>query len=62
MVAETGDCEQERLKLVIVGDGASGKTSLLATFSQGVFPLEYVPTIFDNRVCAYRVDQFDIGT
>ncbi len=31
-----------RRKLVIVGDGACGKTSLLCSFALGEFPKEYV--------------------
>ena len=35
-------CSQIRRKLVIVGDGACGKTSLLCSFALGEFPKEYV--------------------
>ncbi|GJN94544.1 hypothetical protein Rhopal_007627-T1 [Rhodotorula paludigena] len=38
-----------RRKLVIVGDGACGKTSLLSVFAMGEFPQEYTPTIFEVR-------------
>jgi GTPase SAR1 family protein len=33
---------QIRRKLVIVGDGACGKTSLLCVFAVGEFPQQYV--------------------
>ena len=36
-----------RRKLVIVGDGACGKTSLLSVFALGEFPESYEPTIFE---------------
>jgi len=45
-----------RRKLVIVGDGACGKTSLLCSFALGEFPKEYEPTIFENYVAEIRLD------
>ena len=45
-----------RKKLVIVGDGACGKTCLLIVFSKDQFPDVYVPTVFDNSVADIEVD------
>jgi len=45
-----------RRKLVIVGDGACGKTCLLIVFSKGSFPEVYVPTVFENYVADVVVD------
>ncbi|KAH3700828.1 hypothetical protein DPMN_075808 [Dreissena polymorpha] len=45
-----------RKKLVIVGDGACGKTSLLIVFSKDQFPQNYVPTVFENYVADIEVD------
>lgn len=43
-------------KLVIVGDGACGKTSLLIVYIRGEFPDDYVPTVFENYVADVTVD------
>ncbi|XP_039253858.1 rho-related GTP-binding protein RhoA-A-like [Styela clava] len=45
-----------RKKLVIVGDGACGKTCLLIVFSKDEFPEVYVPTVFENYVADIEVD------
>uniref|UniRef100_A0A3B3UE74 Rho-related GTP-binding protein RhoA-A-like n=1 Tax=Poecilia latipinna TaxID=48699 RepID=A0A3B3UE74_9TELE len=48
------------LKLVIVGDGACGKTCLLTVFTKDQFPEVYVPTVFENYVADIEVDQKQI--
>ncbi|KAG7472157.1 hypothetical protein MATL_G00105600, partial [Megalops atlanticus] len=45
-----------RKKLVIVGDGACGKTCLLIVFSKDQFPEVYVPTVFENYIADIEVD------
>eukprot|EP00056_Hartaetosiga_gracilis_P019785 m.15991 g.15991 ORF g.15991 m.15991 type:complete len:196 (-) comp7932_c0_seq1:171-758(-) len=41
-----GDGEQR--KLVCIGDGTCGKTCLLVVFAKKEFPVDHVPTVFDN--------------
>ncbi|RUS89599.1 hypothetical protein EGW08_002617, partial [Elysia chlorotica] len=45
-----------RKKLVVVGDGACGKTCLFIVFSSDTFPEDYVPTVFENYVADITVD------
>ncbi|KIW08479.1 uncharacterized protein PV09_01381 [Verruconis gallopava] len=54
-MAQNGESVMRR-KLVIIGDGACGKTSLLSVFTLGYFPTRYVPTVFENYVTDCRVD------
>jgi small GTP-binding protein len=44
------DSTPSRRKLVVVGDGSCGKTSLLIKFCNDQFNEAYVPTVFDNYV------------
>ncbi|KAH8556127.1 Rho2 GTPase [Umbelopsis sp. PMI_123] len=45
-----------RIKLVIVGDGACGKTSVLHVFQYGTFLRDHIPTVFDTNVYTVQVD------
>ncbi|CAG8482303.1 3914_t:CDS:2, partial [Ambispora leptoticha] len=47
-------------KLVVLGDGACGKTSLLNVFTRGYFPQVYEPTVFENHVHDIWVDNQQI--
>ncbi|RWS00987.1 uncharacterized protein B4U79_06914, partial [Dinothrombium tinctorium] len=42
-------------KLVIVGDGACGKTCLLIMFSKDQFPEVYMPTVSENYAADIEV-------
>ncbi|XP_036592205.1 transforming protein RhoA-like [Trichosurus vulpecula] len=45
-----------RQKLVMVGDGACGKTCLLLVFSKDQFPENYMHTVYENYVADIEVD------
>ena len=43
-------------KVVIVGDGMVGKTSILMSFIYKKFPTEYVPTVLETYAHTLTVD------
>jgi small GTP-binding protein len=49
----------QTLKLVIVGDGAVGKTCMLVVHSNGTFPTDYVPTVCENYRCKVIRDDIE---
>ncbi|EFA11249.1 Ras-like GTP-binding protein Rho1 [Tribolium castaneum] len=47
-------------KIVVIGDGACGKTSLSVAFSQNEFPETHVPTIYDTYTKTITVDEQNV--
>ncbi|KAK7490190.1 hypothetical protein BaRGS_00018535 [Batillaria attramentaria] len=45
---QQGTVPPRRVKCVLVGDGAVGKTSLIVSYTTNGYPTEYLPTAFDN--------------
>ncbi|KAK2100071.1 hypothetical protein P7K49_021419, partial [Saguinus oedipus] len=43
------------VKVVLVGDGGCGKTSLLTVFADGAFPESYTPTVFERHLIDLQV-------
>ncbi|KAJ2903285.1 GTP-binding protein RHO3 [Zalerion maritima] len=60
MPALCGGNKTVQRKVVLLGDGACGKTSLLNVFTRGYFPTVYEPTVFENYVHDIFVDSVHI--
>ena len=48
------------IKLISVGDGGSGKTSLMLAYAENKFPFDYLPTFLDD--CVVTVSPAGIPT
>eukprot|EP00026_Physarum_polycephalum_P016368 Phypoly_transcript_17257.p1 GENE.Phypoly_transcript_17257~~Phypoly_transcript_17257.p1 ORF type:complete len:223 (+),score=34.75 Phypoly_transcript_17257:70-738(+) len=46
--------KEDHFKIVLVGDGAIGKTSLLQVFYTKKFPEEYIPTVLDLQFGQFK--------
>jgi len=51
----------QSFKIVVVGDGAVGKTTFLISFTLDCFNQEYIPTVFDNFTTVYKMEDRPIS-
>jgi Ras-related C3 botulinum toxin substrate 1 len=48
--------EQQDIKCVLVGDKGAGKTSILMTHHTGIYPVDYIPEVYDMHNEVITVD------
>jgi GTPase SAR1 family protein len=61
MTSNNKGMAQKTRKLVVVGDGMSGKTCLLFAFKGDPFDPEQPPTIFDTYPAEVEVDKTTVS-
>ncbi|CAD8198885.1 unnamed protein product [Paramecium pentaurelia] len=52
--------EPQPIKVVVIGDSSVGKTSILLTYTQDRFPIDYIPTVFENYSNVICVDNTQV--
>uniref|UniRef100_A0A803V2P2 Ras homolog family member F, filopodia associated n=1 Tax=Ficedula albicollis TaxID=59894 RepID=A0A803V2P2_FICAL len=50
----------KEVKVVIVGDGGCGKTSLLMVYAKGAFPEQYAPSVFEKYTTSVTVGKKEV--
>ncbi|XP_032864161.1 rho-related GTP-binding protein RhoF isoform X2 [Tyto alba] len=51
---------KKEVKVVIVGDGGCGKTSLLMVYAKGAFPEQYAPSVFEKYTTSVTVGKKEV--
>ncbi|KAM8961806.1 rho-related GTP-binding protein RhoF [Pelodytes ibericus] len=51
---------RKEIKIVIVGDGGCGKTSLLMVYAKGAFPERYAPSVFEKYTTSITIGNKEI--
>ncbi|XP_068101075.1 rho-related GTP-binding protein RhoF [Hyperolius riggenbachi] len=54
------DKARREVKIVIVGDGGCGKTSLLMVYAKGSFPEQYAPSVFEKFTTSIMIGSKEI--
>ncbi|TSM12574.1 Rho-related GTP-binding protein RhoF [Bagarius yarrelli] len=53
-MTQNSSANGRQLKIVIVGDGGCGKTSLLMVYAKGDFPETYAPSVFEKYMTTVK--------
>lgn len=52
--------DEERLKVVIVGDGFCGKTCMVLRYTRNEFPDRYIPTVCEATTTSVKVERANV--